>query len=672
MSAALTPREQRLLARRREPVRLIWAEPFHQAWSEGADLPGPLRLARATRAQWRESRPVIRDDELVLGRSGICPTLSAGWGLIVQFDGERCRELLAQSREGSEERSLLEDIVRTWEGQDFAAKVTGGWRQRGLDVPDSGAWPGPWPGHASQQYRLLLELGASGMRDRIARGRAANPGADAWYDSLLEIVAGVCEWGQAVRAAALSAGEREVTRQRRTELLELAEVLSRCPEQPARSFREAVQTFWLAFYLNGPDSCARLDRDLGPYLERDLAEGAISEEQAREIISSLWIRFEEHRTWSAVIGGVDEDGNDVCNAFTRMALEACERLGLEAPNLSLRVHEGTPDGLLRRACRAIAGGGGMPALVNDEPIIQSLQARGVSLQDARDYALTGCTQVVVPGRSHGIYEDSFVNALKWLELALHDGYDVVLQRQVGPGTGASEELATFEELMAAWQEQMRAMLDKALARAEINLRVLAQEYPSPLRSLLGYDTVETGVDVRAGGYRYNEGLVDVLGMTNLADSLAVIRGLVFEGGEFTLPELVAILDADWVGSEPLRERCVHQFPKFGNGLPEHDAFAASASAFTAAVTCGLERPSGLTRMVVCISTMSPARMGAFSASSAAACASLPITPAASAAAFQEIEKRYRRVMGYEQLWMLKAHLDASEEQEDVAPKRKTG
>ena len=571
----LTPRERKLLAGRRVPVERAWAEPFHEAWVRGAGLPRALRLARAIRAQWRESRPIVKDEELVLGRFDIRATLwYSDYGNLC-FDQGLWQELMAGQGGSPAHRALLEAVREEWEGQDFPGRVTRAWRERGFSGEVPGTALGPWSGHACQQYRLFLERGAVGLRERIAQGRAANPDAGDWYDSLVEIVEGVCEFAEALRVSALQAAEAAPTDERRVELGQIAALLERCPEQPCRTFREALQTFWIVFYLNGADSCARLDQDLGPYLDRDLAAGRLTDTEARDLISSLWVRFDEHRSWSAVIGGVDAEGRDACNTFTRMALAATERLGLEAPNLALRVHPELPDDILRAASRAIARGGGLPSLVNDVPIIESLQARGVALEDARDYALTGCAQVVVPGRSYGGYEDFFPNALQWLELALNDGHDPVLERPVGPRTGEPAALATFDDVMAAWQAQMRAVLDTCTGMAAATLRVLANEFPSALRSVLGADPIDRGLDIHAGGYRYNEGLADVVGLTNLADSLAVIRELIFERREMSLPEFVAILDANWEGHEGLRQRCLREFPKFGNDDPAHDAFVAS-------------------------------------------------------------------------------------------------
>ncbi|MBM3499258.1 MAG: hypothetical protein FJX74_11380 [Armatimonadetes bacterium] len=572
----LTAREERLLANRRAAPPRVWAEPFHEAWMAHADAPRELRLAHAVAAQWEASRPTVKPDELVLGRFGVFSTVFASEYGGVRFEAGLWQRLMDEPSTSGEQRALLEQIRAEWDGQDFGGLVTAEWARRGISgrVPGSGL--GPWAGHASQEYRLFLELGAVGMWERIARGRAANPGREAWYDGLLRVVEGVRGFASAVRESALvTAQHPSTTPERRTELQGIAALLARCPEHPPETFREAVQTFWLLFYLNGADSCARIDQDLGPYLERDLAAGVIGEAGARELIASLWVRFDENRSWSAVVGGVDAQGRDACNALTRLALEATERLQLEAPNLALRVHPRLPEPVLRQACRTIAGGGGMPPLVNDGPIIRSLQARGVSLEDARDYALTGCAQVVVPGRSYGGYEDILVNGLKWLELALHDGVDPLSGEQAGPRTGPPEALATLDDLMAAWQTQMRAVLDTCVEMAGVSLRVLAERFPSGLRSLLAYDTVERGVDLRAGGCRYNEGQADVLGLTNLGDSLAVLRELVYERRQLALAEFVAILDADWQGQEALRERCLRDCPKFGNDDPAHDAFVAS-------------------------------------------------------------------------------------------------
>jgi formate C-acetyltransferase len=567
----LTPREHLLLAERHAPIALTWAEPFHQAWMAHADAPRPLRLARAIRAQWGHSRPVIREHELVIGRFGIQSCVSWSEYGAVRFDGALWQRLRQEHEGDAEARGLLDEIRTEWEGRDFAGLVYRDWQALGLSgfIPGSGL--GPWPGHACQEYRILLELGAVGLRERIARGQAANPGLGDWYDSLLEIVEGIGDFARALRNAALEAPAAGC---RRAELCALAAILKRCPEQPCETFREALQTFWIAFYLNGADSAARLDQDLGPYLERDLAAGRITPDEARELVASLWARFDEYRSWSVVVGGVDREGRDASNTFTRLALEATERLKTQAPNLALRVHPDLPEDTLRLGCRIIAGGGGMPPLVNDPPIIAALQARGVSLEDARDYALTGCAQVIVPGRSYGGYEDILVNGLKWLEVALHNGFDPAAGRQAGPSTGEPGDFPTFGCLTDAWQAQMRSVLGTCVAQASGSLRVLAECFPSGYRSLLGYDTVERGVDVRAGGYRYSEGLADILGLTNLADSLAAIRELVYERQELTLGEFVAILDANWEGHEALRQRCLREFPKFGNQDPAHDAFVA--------------------------------------------------------------------------------------------------
>ena len=42
------------------------------------------------------------------------------------------------------------------------------------------------------------------------------------------------------------------------------------------------------------------------------------------------------------------------------------------------------------------------------------------------------------------------------------------------------------------------------------------------------------------------------------------------------------------------------------------------------------------------------------------------------AAFEATARSFKRIMGHEQLWMLKAHLEASTEQEKVGVEKKAG
>lgn len=65
----------------------------------------------------------------------------------------------------------------------------------------------------------------------------------------------------------------------------------------------------------------------------------------------------------------------------------------------------------------------------------------------------------------------------------------------------------------------------------------------------------------------------LVGLANLTDSLLVVRHLVYETGELTLADLAAILQADFAGHEPLRQRVINRLPKYGNDSEASDEIA---------------------------------------------------------------------------------------------------
>jgi formate C-acetyltransferase len=199
-----------------------------------------------------------------------------------------------------------------------------------------------------------------------------------------------------------------------------------------------------------------------------------------------------------------------------------------------------------------------------------MRARGIAEAHARDYTLVGCAQVVSQGRCCGGHEDLIVSILKALELALHDGIDPMSGERLGPATGAPASFESYAAFEAAVLRQVDALIENATAAANRQYMAMTDQCPDLHKSLLIEGCLEQGRDYRRGGALYTEGLADVLGITNLADSLLVIRRLVYEEGRLSLPELVAALDADWAGHEALRQECLRRVPKFGNDDPAAD------------------------------------------------------------------------------------------------------
>jgi formate C-acetyltransferase len=226
----------------------------------------------------------------------------------------------------------------------------------------------------------------------------------------------------------------------------------------------------------------------------------------------------------------------------------------------------------------IAGGTGTPALYQDAPAIAGLIRLGIPEAEARDYCPAGCSQTVVPGRAHFMNDAGVYNAAKVLDLVLHDGYDTRLEVQVGPHTGQPEALNSYEQLEEAVHRQLAYFAEMEAAVNNLNYRHFAATEGYALRSLFTRDCVARGRSIWHGGARYNGIQLEIPGLTNLADSLAAIQDLVYEQQLITLPELVAILDADWEGGQALRA-AAQAAPKFGNDDPRVDRIRARLTVY---------------------------------------------------------------------------------------------
>lgn len=571
-----SPRVQRLLANRFAVYEPAHGEPFHDAWMRAAGEEPEIRLARAICAQWLGARMVIEPDELIVGRLELSVIIRWDFNTGVHLDSSLFRACWEQA--DADGRAYLLRLQDTWRGRTTEALLDkvilpGERAAMGHHGPSA-------PGcHSSPFLVRLAAEGTQGLRARVRSARMAardNPHAErsAWFDALEIILDGIDDVAAAYARVAREAAETEHDETRKRELSAIASRCERVLTRPAADFADALQAYWLVSVLHRPDSPGRFDQDLWPWLEADLAKGRISLEQAQELVDCVWIKMAQNRCWSLTLGGQTPSGEDATNPLTYLCLDSLRRLRTDAPNVEVRLHRGTPERLLRESCVLLAEGLSMPALVNDEPVIHAMLQRGISLEHARDYTLVGCTQVVSRGRCSGAYEDLILNTAKCLELALHDGVDPLTGEQMGPRSGAPESLTCYTDLERAWTEQLEFAIDATVGAINRQYAVIAEHYPDFLKSMLVEGCLESGRDYRRGGALYTEGLADVLGITNVSDSLLALRQLVYEERRLSLAELTAILDNDWQGAEALRQECLNRVGKFGNDDQQADDMAA--------------------------------------------------------------------------------------------------
>jgi formate C-acetyltransferase len=272
-----------------------------------------------------------------------------------------------------------------------------------------------------------------------------------------------------------------------------------------------------------------------------------------------------------MVGGLRPDGTDGTNDLSYLILDTLEDIGL-IRQTSVRWHWGSPERLLRRACEIAGTGLNLPQFFNDDVIVPSLVARGVPIEEARDYSIIGCIEVTIGGRADPRVVAHYSNLAKCLELALNDGACMISGQQLGPRTGAVSSLASYDEVWRAYCAQVEYEVQQNAARLHQAEADQVTSYPLPALSALTDDCAQRGRDITAGGARYNSTGVCCVGIANVADSLAALREVVFEGGEATLEQVVAAMKCDFAGFENLRRKLLAA-PKYGNDLEAVDAIA---------------------------------------------------------------------------------------------------
>ncbi len=375
--------------------------------------------------------------------------------------------------------------------------------------------------------------------------------------------------------------------QRKKELEKLSQVCRKVPKYPAETFYEAVQC---VFFLNVISqiesdgtglSTGRLDFYLYPYYKKDIEEGKITKEFAEELLDAMWLKYGEVlEVWSEedsrffgglpvsqtiTLGGTFADGRDSTNDLSYMMLETTARIATPQPSVCVRLHRGTPREFLLKCAEVARYGLGMPAFYNDEIAAVALQDRGVSLKDIRErWGVAGCVEMGIQGKMCHFANSGYFSLLKTLEVTLHNGFDPRTGKQVGPKTGELKDFATYEDLMAAYETQLKHALKHMIGLTNVVNTMHGRKLTLPFICTFTDDCMARGLEVHDGGAVYNHDGPQGVGLADTADSFAAIKKLVYEEGELSLDKIVEAMDADFKGYEDVRAELIKEAPKFGN------------------------------------------------------------------------------------------------------------
>ncbi len=545
----------------------------------------------------------IGDDELIVGERGPAPKETSTYPEICCHTLDDLRILDSRPRipfaVSNETRKVYEEtLIPFWKGRTLREAIFGAMTEAWKDCYEAGIFTEFMeqraPGHTVLGdiiYRKgMMDLTLDVRRSLDALDFERDPRA---YEKSQELEAMLlCAEAIVTFARRYSSAARELARsekrvERRHELEAIAEICAYVPAHAPRTFHEALQYYWFVHLgviteLNPWDAFnpGRLDQHLYPFYQRDIKQGILTREKARELLQCFWVKFNNHPAPPKVgvtasesatytdfaninSGGMKEDGSDGVNDLTYLVLEVIDEMRLVQPSSNIQLSHKNPDEFLQKALCIVRKGWGQPSIFNADEVVQELLRQGKSVEDARNGGTSGCVETGAFGKESYILTGYF-NLVKILEITLNDGLDPRTGKLLGLRTGAVSSFTSFDDFLQAFERQVRHFVDIKMRGNNVIERLYADHLPTPFLSLLIDDCIAKGTDYTNGGARYNTNYIQGVGIGTLTDALSAIKFHVFDEGKLTFDQLLALLTKDFDGDEKTRLMLWNRTPRYGN------------------------------------------------------------------------------------------------------------
>ena len=565
---------------------------------------------------------VIQDNELIVGAPNGAPRAGAfspdiAWRWMVdEIDtiGSRPQDPFYISDE--DKRVMRDELFPFWEGKSVDEYCESQYREAGVwelsgesFVSDCSYHAVNGGGDSNPGYDVILMN--KGMLDiqneakeHLAMLDYENPDdldKIYFYKSVIDTTEGVMAYARRMSQYAAELAAKETNPQRKEELLKISEVNAKVPAHKPDTFWEAIQAVWTIESLLPVEenqtgmSIGRVDQYMYPYYKADLDAGRMNNFQAFELAGCMLIKMSE-MMWitseggskffagyqpfvNMCVGGLTRDGRDATNELTYLLMDAVRHVKIYQPSLACRINNKSPQKYMRKIVDVVRSGMGFPACHFDDTHIKMMLAKGVSIEDARDYCLMGCVEPQKAGR---LYQWTSTAYTQWpicIELVLNHGVPLWYGKQVTPDLGDLDQYLTYDQFDAAVKEQIKYITKWTAVATVISQRVHRDLAPKPLMSIMYEGCMEKGKDVSSGGAMYNFGPGVVWsGLATYTDAMAAIKKLVFDDKKYTLKQLNEALKADFEGYDQIKADCLAA-PKYGND-DDADLIAADLINFT--------------------------------------------------------------------------------------------
>ena len=495
-------------------------------------------------------------------------------------------------------RIYREEIIPFWKGRSMRDIIFSELPEEWKVAYEAGVWTEFMeqraPGHTAGGERIF-RMGILDIKKEIKeKMKSLDEGDPEYKEKMAELKAmdivadAILIYAERYAEKLENMAKEEKDEKRKEELKKMAEICRWVPAHAPRNFWEALQHYWfihvgVTYETNPWDSFnpGRIDQHLYPFYKKDIEEGRLTREKAKELLQAFWLKFnnqpavpkvgvtaEESFTYNDFsklnVGGLKIDGSDGVNELSYLILEVLGDMRTLQPNTAVLVSDKNPDEFLIKALKIVAPGFGEPPFFNFDRVILRMLRQGKSLEDARTSGVSGCVETGAFGKEAYILTGYF-NLPKILEITLNNGYDPRTKKKVGIETGDPREFKSFEELWNAFIRQVKHFLDIKMRGNDKIEELYAKFLPVPFLSLWIEDCVKNAKDYNAGGARYNTQYIQVVGLGTLTDSLTALKYHVFDKKTITMEEFLRALSENFEGRyEILRQILLNKTPKFGN------------------------------------------------------------------------------------------------------------
>ena len=563
----------------------------------------PVLRALVLKELMEKKEICINDGELIVGERGEEPAATPTYPelcchTIEDFDVMDKREKISFKTTEEDKKIQKEIIIPFWEKRSMRHKILNNMTPKWKECYKAGMFtefmeqrgPGHTAGGDKYYKKGFLEI-KKDVENSIKELDYLNDDRALDKKEELEAMKIACDaimiYGKRCAEKAYKLAEDEKDDKRKKELIEIGEMCSWVPSHSPRTFKEALQMYWFVHIcviseLNPWDAFnpGRLDQHLYPFYKKEIEEGTLTREEAKELLECFWVKFnnqpappkvgitlKESGTYTDFAninsGGMKADGSDGVNDVSYLVLEVIDEMKLLQPSSNVQISKKTPQRFLKKACEIIRKGWGQPSLFNADAVVEELLRAGKSIEDARCGGTSGCVEAGAFGKEAYILT-GYMNLPKILETTLLNGIDSQTGKQIGLKTGEVSTFKTYEELFEAFKKQLKYFIDIKVKGNRVIERMYETLMPVPFLSVITDDCIKKGKDYNGGGARYNTSYIQGVGIGTITDSLAAIKYQVFDNKNITMEELMNALKDNFENYEDILNLVKNKTPKYGN------------------------------------------------------------------------------------------------------------